>query len=379
MNTISSIQVVNVRWLNATAWYGLYLSRLLREAGHKTLVIGLEGTDSFKKAQTWGLEPVALPMNSKNPLELAYLYGKLHRLVAEFKPDIVNCHRGEAFVLWGLLRREGGFALVRTRGDQRPPRSNLVNRILHKRAADAVIATNSRTAGAFTQGLRISPEKVFTILGGVDTSAFYPDKAAGDALRAALGFAPDEFVIGILGRLDPVKGHAVLIKAAAEAARRRPDRKIRLLCIGADSSLKKDELQNLARRTGLGGRVLITGLVDDVRAHINAIDLGVLASTGSEAIARAALEIMACGVPLLSSDVGVMPDILPPEALVPLADVPALAQGLLRCLDEPARLGELAAYGRKAMRGLTPAAFLQNALAVYEFALQRRRSLEPGV
>lgn len=377
MGKIRSIQVVNVRWFNATAWYGLYLSSLLRGAGHETLVLALPGTATFRKAEEWGLEPLALPLNSLGPLELPRLHGRLARLLGDFKPQLVNCHRGESFALWGLLKRRGGYALVRTRGDRRPPKNNLPNRLLHKRAADAVIATNSGTARDLIAGLGLAPEKVFTVLGGVDTGRFYPDKAAGAALRASLGIAPEEFVLGLLGRLDPVKGHEVLIRAAGEAQRARPERRLRLLCIGADSHLSKADLEGLAERAGLGGSILVTGRVDKVADYINALDLGVLASVGSEAIARAALEIMACQVPLLSSDVGVMPDLLPREELAPVHDAGALARGIVKGLDDPAWLERLRASGRAALAGLTPEAFLRQTLQVYAYALEKSGRVSP--
>ena len=60
MSSFRTIQVVNVRWFNATAWYGVELARLLNAAGHESRVVALEGTDTFRKAQELGLEPLAL-------------------------------------------------------------------------------------------------------------------------------------------------------------------------------------------------------------------------------------------------------------------------------------------------------------------------------
>ena len=131
------IQVVNVRWFNATAWYGLFLSRLLREAGHEALVLALPGTEAFAKAEAMGLEPAPLNLNSGNPLVLAGELRRLRALLREFKPHVVNCHRGEGLLFWGMFKALGHpFALVRTRGDQRPPKGNLPNRLLHARLAD---------------------------------------------------------------------------------------------------------------------------------------------------------------------------------------------------------------------------------------------------
>lgn len=369
-----SIQVINVRWFNATAWYGLYLSRLLREAGHETLVIGMQGTSSFKLAKNWGLDPVAMPMNTNNPIMLAHLYGDLSRLIEKFKPDLVNCHRGEAFALWALLKNRYDFALVRTRGDQRLPKNNLINRWLHNKAADAVISTNSILANYFTGEMGLKANKVFTILGGVDTTRFYPDKNAGLALRASLDIADDEFVIGILGRFDPVKGHEVLIKALGEVKKLHPERKLRLICIGSESNLKNVDIMSMAGHAGIGKELKITGIIDDVPAYINMLDLGVLASVGSEAIARAALEIIACEVPLISTKVGVMPDIFPSEILLEPGDQETLAAKTSACLEQPDNLEILREYGRKAMQSLRPENFLEKSLTAYSYAIQAKDS-----
>ena len=54
MSSFRSIQVVNVRWFNATAWYGLELARLLNAAGHESRVVALADTETFAKAEEMG-------------------------------------------------------------------------------------------------------------------------------------------------------------------------------------------------------------------------------------------------------------------------------------------------------------------------------------
>ncbi|MDR2050186.1 MAG: glycosyltransferase [Deltaproteobacteria bacterium] len=370
MRKLRTIQVVNVRWFNATAWYALFLSRLLRENGHEALVLGLEGTDSFRKAEEWGLAPLALPLNSAGPLALPGLARSLRSLLRGYRPDVVDCHRGEYFFLWGLLKKlERNFALVRTRGDQRPPRDNLLNRLLYAEVADALIATNSGIADIFLDRFAVPSSKVFTVPGGVDTHLFYPDREEGRAARSAFGYRDEDFVVGILGRLDPVKGHEILIRALGRLRRRHPELLgIRLLCIGAPAGMDCRDIELLCLEEGIAERTRITGRVENVRACINALDLGVLASVASEAIARAALEMLACDVPLLSSDIGVMPDILPSELLVPLADIDALA-GMLEVLRlDREKLEALRLAGRRALEGLRPRNFLEGTLEAYAAA-----------
>ena len=372
------VQVVNVRWFNATAWYGLSLSRLLKRAGHDVLVAGLSGTESFRAAQEMGLAPISLPLNTANPLRIPPLMRQLGGIVRDFQPHVVNCHRGEGVLFWGLLKkRRCPFALVRTRGDQRAPKDNMPNRVLHARLIDALIATNSRTAGQYRNLFGLGGDSLFTIQGGVDTTRFAPDAAAGAAVREKLGCAPDDLVVGLLGRFDAVKGQKELI-AALSCARARLAAsspasvpRIRLLLLGFATSISQSAVEAWLREYDMAQCTVITGRVDDVPAHINALDLGVIASQGSEAIARAAFEIMACGVPLVGTDVGVMPDLLSPRALVPAGNADALSELLANALRNEVFRTALRDEQHSQMRHFSEQAFLERTLAVYETAIRR--------
>ena len=265
MSSFRSIQVVNVRWFNATAWYGLELARLLNAAGHESRVVALADTETFAKAEKMGLRPLAMPLNAKNPLEFPGLIRDMGRLVREFRPDVVNCHRGESFLFWGLLKGMGGYALVRTRGDQRQPKGNLPNRILHTRVADAVVATNSVMARHFAEKMRVPAERLHMILGGVDTERFRFDSEGRMEVRARYGFTDDECVVGLLGRFDLVKGQRETIAALAKLVGEGV-RNIRLMLLGFSTATLQEEVEAWIREAGMERYVTITGKVPDVTA-----------------------------------------------------------------------------------------------------------------
>lgn len=371
MSSFRSIQVVNVRWFNATAWYGLELARLLNAAGHESRVVALAGTETFAKAEEMGLRPLSMPLNAKNPLEFPGLIRDMGRLVRGFRPDVVNCHRGESFLFWGLLKGMGGYALVRTRGDQRLPKGNLPNRILHTRVADAVIATNSVMARHFAEKMHVPAERLHMILGGVDTERFRFDPEGRAEVRARYGFTDDECVVGLLGRFDLVKGQRETIAALAKLVDEGV-RNIRLLLLGFSTATLQEEVEAWIREAGMERYVTITGKVPDVAACLSALDVGVVASLWSETIARAALEIMACGRPLVSTSVGVMPDLLPASALVAPGDVDALAGVLRRAVTDAAWRRDLAGYCSTRIMSLRGKDFLEQTLAVYAEACRRR-------
>lgn len=365
-----TLQVINVRWFNATAWYGLYLAKLLREAGHPTEVIALADTASAEKAKEWGFSPLYYDCNAKNPAALFRLYGQFRRLVHRFQPDIVNCHRGESFFHWGLLRKElGSFRLVRTRGDQRLPKNNIPNRWLHQSVADAVVATNSVMANHFRKMLRVSPHKVHTIYGGVDTQRFSFSESGRDEVRRSLGYTDDHIVIGLLGRFDEVKGQKELIESVARLYHCDSFKNIKLLLLGFETATSQSEVEQWIDDNGVRDITTITGKCSDVSAAISAIDLGVVASKWSETIARAALEIMACKRPLISTSVGVMPDLLSPEALFAPASVDSLTHAIRRCVMDVAHRESLREFQQQRLASLRGEDFLHQTLTMYESLL----------
>jgi len=390
-----TLQVVNVRWYNATAWYGVYLAKALNDAGHPSVVVGLEDTEPLRQARKLGLEAIALPLNS--PSRLPFLLHSMDGLVRDFKPDVINCHRGESFILWAMLKARGQYALIRTRGDARPPKGGLINRLLHTRGADAVIASNSSTARLFLERLGVPSDRLYTIYGGVDTSRFYPNPDARRRVRSELGLTDNDCVLGLVGRLDKVKGVEESIMALGRlAAARRIQGKNgslpRLLLVAFPSQYDESDVSRWTAQAGLGAlgeHVILTGRTDRPEDFMNAFDLGIVASLGSEAVARAALEIMACGVPLVSSRVGVMPDLLPAPYLFAPGDVDGMTALLAQAMGEEseeagaawrAALGQLClkrvlcpASDVPCSHSLTLEGFRDQTLAVYDSALSRCR------
>lgn len=370
------IQAVNVRWYNATAWYGISLAGLLSGAGHEVRVLALPGTEPFRKAadinksSTIGIYTNLL--FGTNTIRNFFL---MQNLIRSFKPHVVNCHRGEGMAAWGLLKAFlGGFALVRTRGDQRPPKANLANRLLYANLSEAVIATNSRTERQCASLLGVAASKLHLIPGGVDRTFFSPDQEGRERVRRECGFSPDDLVVGIVGRFDPVKGHRDLLDAAARLRAESPQgagRKMRLLLMGFPANISVQEMRGMIRERGLEDCCVITGKVNDVPAHISAMDVGVVASNGSEAIARAAFEIMSCGVPLIGADVGVMPDLLADDALFPAGDADALAARLKLVAENEDFRQRLRAEQAGRMPAFSSEAFLEKTLSVYYAAVKQ--------
>jgi glycosyltransferase involved in cell wall biosynthesis len=361
-----AIQVVNVRFFNATAWYGLYLAQLMEQAGHQSLCLVLPGTEAEEYAAKMGVSHLALDCNTTNPLRIAALYARMYNLVQNFQPDVINCHRGEAFILWGLLRKQlGSFKLVRTRGDQRLPKNNVFNRWLHGQAADAVVATNSRMARHFQNTLRLPPDKLWMILGGVDKKKFRFDAEGRRRVRAEFGYNDQDVVVGMVGRFDMVKGQHDFIRAVSQCYHQSELRNIKVLFIGFATDTSEEQVWEWCSQSGIRGITSITGTRDDLAACISALDIGISASLFSETIARAPMELMACARPLIATEVGVLPDIVPSQATVPAGNPPVLARTLARAIQDTNFRNEVVRLEQETMSQFSGKDFLRKTMVMY--------------
>ncbi len=350
MKQLNILQVINVRFYNATAWYALYLSKTLCALGHNSTVLTLENTLCDKKAQELDIPRIALPFDQKKLKNFPSIYAYIDKELARLQPDIVNCHRGELYPLFVFFRNKYGYKLVRTRGDQRPIKTNGINKLLYSKKSDALIATNSRIYKQLVDVLHVNKNKVFTIFGGVDTKAFYNDKSQREKTRALYNYTSNDCVLGLLGRLDPIKGQKESILALSKLVHEYKIQNVKLCIIGFDDLyLKSSEIYPLIEEHNLQDYVQITGKVQNVNEVLNMCDFGWLSSIGSEAIARAAFEFMACDVPLFSSEIGVMPDITIEKARFKTADIDSMAQcmaNISKAYDEKDN-SELAIQTRK--------------------------------
>lgn len=332
--------LVNVRWYNATAWYALNLCKLLQGMGYKVVVGVLPDSEPEEKAKEMGLDIYVDRLISKKPVEIMQVASRLGDFLDKFQPDNITCHRGEFFWYLALTKiaKKPNWSLVRVRGDERKPKANIFNKIMHNRIADRVILSGKVIENYFLQDLKTPKEKLNVIYGGVDLNRFRFDPSGRERVRKEFGFGDDDIVVGIVGRYCLVKGHKYLMEAVASL--RKEDKRYKLLMVTDNGSLDIAKLKEAVKNSELDNYAFVTGFRDDVVACMSAIDVGVVASIGSETICRVAFELMATGVPLVATDVGVLPEVTPTGNIVPAKDSKALAEKIkhhskeLRIFDE---------------------------------------------
>jgi len=140
---------------------------------------------------------------------------------------------------------------------------------------------------------------------GIDQEEFKPTGQRA-SLRKRYGVDENCIVVGLLGRLSPVKGHFDFIEAAGMVVKRFPE--VRFLIAGGDAQLTLSDLKRQVDKLGLSESFILTGVVEDVRELLEILDIGVIASVGSEAICRQALEYMAFSLPVVGTDINAVPE-----------------------------------------------------------------------
>ncbi len=198
------------------------------------------------------------------------------------------------------------------------------------RFADLIIS-NSEAGRRHCLAHGFAGRRLLVIPNGIDTDLFRPDGAARETVRAAWGVRADEVLIGLVGRLDPMKDHPTFLRAAARLGQERED--VRFVCVGDGPTAYQEQIQALGRQLGLENRLIWAGSRSDMPAVQNALDVAVSSSQYGEGFPNAIGEAMACGVPCVVTDVGDSAWIIGDTGVVvPPNDPVALAAGWQTCM-----------------------------------------------
>lgn len=140
------------------------------------------------------------------------------------------------------------------------------------------------------------------ISNGIDVERFRADPICRQAVRAQWGVGDEEFLIGLVARFDPMKGHKTFMAAANRLVMRQADVKFVMVGEGPEGVLRS--LRDIAQELGLAGRVIWAGRRVDMPAVMSALDLSVSASLFGEGFSNSLGESMSCGVPCVATKVG---------------------------------------------------------------------------
>ncbi|HEV3002596.1 MAG TPA: glycosyltransferase family 4 protein [Solirubrobacteraceae bacterium] len=335
-------------------------------------VIYLQGVDESParaRLRAHGLEPTLVPITLLyDPRSAA----RVLRHVRSERPDVVHTHLGNADLLAGLSARACGipfFSTLHVMAWDHTGREQVKSRLMAaaRRRAHRVIAVSDAAREAYLATGWDRPEHVVTVHNGIPGRA---RRGAGAAVRAELGLAPEDVVVTTLGVLREGKGHDVAIAAVAELRERFPA--LRLLVLGEGP--ERAAIERLA--APLGDRVVLAGQRGDVMEVLDATDV-LLHPTRIDAFPTALLEAAAASLPVVSTRVGGVPEIVADGTtgvlVAPPPSAGAVAAALARLLEDPALRARMGAAGRRTFEErFTAEAWAHRLRALYEEALAAR-------
>ena len=211
--------------------------------------------------------------------------------------------------------------------------------------------------------------RITQIYNGIDAERFRPGTNSGRIIGPENVQDGSRFVIGSVGRLDPVKDHRTLLEAFARMLGRTVSRrrKLQLVIVGAGEM--HQELAQFVRDKHIESFVTFAGETDDVPSFLRGFNLFVLPSL-NEGISNTILEAMATGLPVVASNAGGNPELVVPDvtgSLFPPRDTNALEAVLTSYVSNPAMCSAHGAAGRiRAVRDFGLRAMIGKYLDLYD-------------
>lgn len=248
----------------------------------------------------------------------------------------------------------------------------VVDRVV-SRFVDRYIAVSEANARYLIEQKRIPARKISVIQNGCSIERVDPSKAHPEGIRESLGFSNDDLVLIAMARLEPQKGHSVLLQALAILRTRVPN--IRLICLGTGAL--EQELKKTTQGLGLEAIVRFVGFRSNVADWLAAADIGVLSSF-YEGLPLAAVETLAAGLPIVATSVDGTPEVVidgETGLLVPAGNPDAMAEAIARLARQPDLRRKFAVAGReRVLRQFTIQRQVEQTASLYLSEWNRRTS-----
>ncbi|MFH0729393.1 MAG: glycosyltransferase [Pseudomonadota bacterium] len=332
---MKKIRIVHVLYSFGTGGLEKGISMLVRNAspGFEHVILCLTKAGGSVRLLPPGTSVISLDKREGNsPLFII----KLARTLKSLHPDVVHTRNWSgmdgiiAAKLAGIsniVHGEHGWGIEDISGVN--PKRVLLRRLLSFGVTEFTCVSR-QMVGWLNACIRVRGKRITQIYNGIDCNKFRPViSAEKHQIRAELGLGPDQPVIGIIGRLDPIKDHLSLFEAFLKIKGEFPQA---VLLVAGDGPERK-RLERVA-----GDNIFFLGNRSDAPKLFAALDVFVLTSL-NEGISNTILEAMANALPVVATDVGGTPEIVDDGktgTLVFPKDIESIAGGLKKYLGHPA-------------------------------------------
>jgi lipopolysaccharide/colanic/teichoic acid biosynthesis glycosyltransferase/glycosyltransferase involved in cell wall biosynthesis len=331
-----------------------------------------------------GVTPIVIPEMagelSVNARDLRALI-KIYRLLRRERPTFVHTHTGKAGVLGRIAAIVAGVPIILhtfhghvLHGYYGPVKTWLLRRLewALARRTDCIVTVSEAVKRDLIEYGIASADRITVVPVGIDLEPFLTSARHSRKFRSGLGIPEPSPLIGIVGRIVPIKDHRLFCDAAALIVARHPA--ARFVVVG--DGVLRTEIESYAQTLGLARRVVFSGWRRDLPDVYSDLDVLVITSR-NEGTPVAAIEAMASRCPVVATRVGGVPDLIEDGStglLVRYRDAAELSESVLRLLDDASLVERLTAAAQARVRAeFTSTRLVTDIAALYERLLERRR------
>ncbi|KPK75376.1 MAG: hypothetical protein AMJ89_04645 [candidate division Zixibacteria bacterium SM23_73] len=324
-------------WAGAEAQITILLSQLAKEKHLENFALIYNRGKLAEELKRLNISFHILEEKENNPMKL---FIKTYRWLKHQEVDLIHTHRYKENIIGSLAARMGGIQhIVRTYHGMPEPFEGfknikykfyiLLDYLISKLLVKKIITASFDIKEKLSQ--RLGEKKVTSIPNSVNLDSLKIEKAPR-RVRQMLGVGDDCTIIGSAGRLVPIKGYQVFLKAAQLIKQR--ESKVKFLIVG--DGPEKSNLEKLSDELKISEDFLFPGYREDIQDIINVMDIFVLTSF-HEGIPMVLLEAMGLEKPIVATKVGGIPEVITDQisgALIEPNDPEDLAQKSLYLLQE---------------------------------------------
>ncbi|WP_107038459.1 glycosyltransferase [Brumimicrobium mesophilum] len=321
---IKVVRIINRFNIGGPTFNATFLTKFLGDEFETTLIGGVpdEGEkDSHHILEQYGITPIIIPeiQRSLNPKIDYKAYKKIKRLLQEIQPDIVHTHASKAGFIGRaaaislnipvILHTFHGHVFHSYFGNAKTQLFKQIERYLAKKST-GIIAISNLQKEELSEVHKIAPAEKFKVIPlGFDLEKFSQDKVTNRALiRLEYKLEPDEVAIAIVGRLAPVKDHDYFLKVVEDLLS-QTKQKIRIFIVGDGSEKLHIEERVAEIHQKYPNTIEMTSWILDIASFNQGMDIMCLTSK-NEGTPVSIIEAQASGIPVISTDVGGVRDIL---------------------------------------------------------------------
>jgi len=375
MKSLGIVHVLSSFGVGGQERVALDLASWQRRQGQRVIAVSVADGPEGPLAEAFranGVETFNVPKGPGVDVQLPF---RLAKVFTHVGIDVVHTHNPHALVYGAPAASLARAASVHSKHGMNP---DTARRLWLRRSVstlvDAYVAVTPALARAALDARETSAERLHVIPNGVDLSRFVPDPAARERVRAELGILPSAWVVGTVGRLAPEKNQALLLRAMMPLL----DERRQLVIVG--DGPERAALTALAAESWRSEYCHLVGARSDVERYLAAFDVFALSSV-TEGLPLVLLEAMATGVPVVSTEVGGIADLIErgvSGVLVPSNDEQELRRQLLFLANFPTAALRLGAAGRKsALAKYSLEQMAERYQALYEEASRSRPPSRP--